>query len=121
MILDSNILIYSIKPEFEYVREYIANDNFSVSAVTYLEVMGYHNLTYLERTLFKRLIDTYNYFSISDEIIYKAVEIRQIKSVSLADSIIAATAILKNLTLVTHNTKDFDWIENLNLIDIIES
>lgn len=119
MILDSNIIIYSIKPEFEYVRNYIANDNFCISAITYLEVIGYHKLTNVERLLFKSLFETYNYISISDEIINKAIKIRQTKSISLADSIIAATALIKNMTLITHNTKDFDWIENLKIIDII--
>jgi predicted nucleic acid-binding protein len=33
------------------------------------------------------------------------------------DLIIAATAILKDLPLVTSNTRHFDWIAGLQLID----
>lgn len=34
---------------------------------------------------------------------------------TLGDSIIAATALVKNLELITANTKDFDWIPELDL------
>ncbi len=36
---------------------------------------------------------------------------------SLGDSLIAATAILNNLALVTNNTKDFQWIDSLTIIN----
>ena len=35
----------------------------------------------------------------------------------LGDAIIAATAMVHNLTLVTHNTEDFRWIAGLELLD----
>jgi len=40
---------------------------------------------------------------------------------SLGDSLIAATALQYNLILVTHNTDDFDWIEELTLLDPLVS
>lgn len=43
--------------------------------------------------------------------------LRQNKKISLADSIVAATALENKLTLVTHNTKDFDWIVGIRLLD----
>lgn len=39
---------------------------------------------------------------------------------SLADFIIAATALTSHLTLVTRNTNDFDWIKELTLINPFE-
>lgn len=36
---------------------------------------------------------------------------------SLGDAVIAATAVQRGLTLVTRNTKDFDWIEGLELVN----
>jgi predicted nucleic acid-binding protein len=35
----------------------------------------------------------------------------------LADAMIAATALVHQLPLVTHNTRDFQWIAELELID----
>ena len=36
---------------------------------------------------------------------------------SLGDALIAATALDHELTFATRNTKDFDWIPNLSLIN----
>ena len=46
-----------------------------------------------------------------------AVALRQQRRMSLGDSLIAATALVHGLTLVTHNTNDFRWVTNLLLHD----
>ena len=45
MLLDSNAIIYSIKPEFVHLRTLIAEKSPAVSAISYVEVLGYHQLT----------------------------------------------------------------------------
>jgi len=40
---------------------------------------------------------------------------------SLGDALIGATALIHKYTLVTANTKDFDWIENFNVINPVIS
>ena len=45
MLLDSNAIIYSIKPEFVHLRALIAEKSPAVSAISYVEVLGYHQLT----------------------------------------------------------------------------
>jgi len=44
MLIDSNIIIYSIKPEHALLRQFIANQNPFVSAISYFEVLGYSNI-----------------------------------------------------------------------------
>jgi predicted nucleic acid-binding protein len=39
---------------------------------------------------------------------------------SVADALIAATALYHNLALATHNVKDFESIKSLSLIDPLE-
>jgi len=39
---------------------------------------------------------------------------------SLSDAIIAATALEHDLTLVTRNLKDFEWIEGLKLLNPVD-
>ena len=47
----------------------------------------------------------------------KAVELRQIRKLSLGDALIAGTALAHGLTLVTRNSADFNWIKGLALLD----
>lgn len=39
------------------------------------------------------------------------------RKMSSGDDIIAATTLINDFTLHTHNVKDFDWIPNLKIID----
>jgi predicted nucleic acid-binding protein len=50
-------------------------------------------------------------------VLKQAVALRQQRKMSLGDSIISATALLNDLTLITANTADFRWIENIKLLD----
>ncbi len=52
MLLDSNIIIYASQPQFDELRNFIAQSVPFVSAVSYVEVLGYHRLTEDERVYF---------------------------------------------------------------------
>lgn len=120
MILDSNIIIYSTKPEYDFLRGFIAENSPSVSAVSYVEVLGYHKLADEEKELLEEFFDSTRILPISKDIIIKAVELRQSKKMTLGDALIAATALVNNLTLVTNNTADFAWIDELKLFSPLE-
>jgi hypothetical protein len=44
MLVDSNILIYAAQPAHAHLRRFIADHAPAVSAVSYVEVLGYHQL-----------------------------------------------------------------------------
>ena len=52
-----------------------------------------------------------------EDIIEEAVRLRQRRNMSLGDALIAATALVENLTLVTRNVDDFKHIPGLKLIN----
>ncbi len=54
---------------------------------------------------------------IDDQVISKTINIRQNNKIALGDAIIAATAIVYNLTIVTRNISDFKNIENLMVVN----
>ncbi|EDN69590.1 nucleic acid-binding protein, containing PIN domain [Beggiatoa sp. PS] len=121
MLLDSNTVIYSAQHEYTNLRHFLAQHRFSVSAITYLEVLGYPELIPEEQDKFEKLFSTMQVLPISDEVIKKAVQLRRQRKLKgerrIADFIIAATALVHGLTLVTHNVKDFEWIEELSILD----
>jgi predicted nucleic acid-binding protein len=48
----------------------------------------------------------------------QAVTLKQIRKMSLEDAIIAGTAFVYNLTIVTRNIDDFNFLSKLNLIRV---
>ena len=53
MLVDSNIIIYAAKPEYSFLRTFIEENAPSVSAISYVEVVGYYKLTAEDREHFE--------------------------------------------------------------------
>ena len=117
MLIDSNIIIYAAQPEHEALRQLIAEKAPAVSAVSYVEVLGYHSLTPQDKRFFQDFFDAATILSISQDVLEQAVKLRQIRKMTLGDSLIAGTALFHGLTLITKNTSDFDWIASLSLLN----
>lgn len=120
MLIDSNIFIYAIKPEFQSIRNWIFNNDISVSDITLIEVLGYHRLMQEDKTDFIKLFNCAQKIPLSSQIVKLAIYLRQQRKISLGDSFIAATAIQNNKTLVTRNIKDFEWIDDLKRFNPVE-
>jgi predicted nucleic acid-binding protein len=120
MLLDSNIVIYSHKAEYKELRDFIRKDNVFISAITCLETLGYHQISNQEKEYLQRFFAVVTILPISDAVIQNAIMLRQQRNISVGDALIASTALLNNLTLVTRNTKDFAWIYNLKLLNPID-
>lgn len=121
MRLDSNIIIHAAKPEHPDLRQFIVKHAPAVSVVSYVEVLGYHRLTDADRQHFEEFFAAATMLPISDAVLAQAVQLRQNRKMTLGDSLIAATALVHNRTLVTGNTKDFAWIPGLALHNPFQS
>jgi predicted nucleic acid-binding protein len=62
-------------------------------------------------------IDDANVLNLSNDVVKASIEIRKKHKNKLPDAIIAATAIVYDLVLITRNTKDFSNIDGLKVID----
>ena len=89
-----------------------------MSIVTQIEVLGYHQLKQVEKTFLENFFNKISIIPLDDMIARKAVELRQRKPISLADAIIAATALVYDLTLFTENVKDYTGIKGLKVLSI---
>ena len=121
MLLDSNIIIYSAKREYAELRLFMAKNVYSVSAVSRIEVLGYHLLADNQRQYLIEFFQAADILRISDAVVTEAVKLRQTKRMGLGDAIVAGTDLEHRLTLVTRNIGDFSWIQNLDLINPFES
>ncbi len=86
MLIDSNIIIYAAQPEHPELRRLIAEHAPMVSAVSYIEVLGYHQLTQQERAYFEEFFDAAQVLELSQDIVERAVQLRQLRRMSLGDS-----------------------------------
>lgn len=121
ILIDSNILIYSAEAKYRYLRDILKQENVFVSIITKLEVLGYHRITPEQITYFKAIFRVVEILQIDDALIGQAISYRQKKSMSVADSIIAATAKNHNCELYTNNIADFKNIKDFEIVNPIIS
>ena len=92
-----------------------------MSAISYVEVLGYHRLTEQERQHFATFFAVAPVLALSQAVLEQAVKLRQLKKMTLGDALVAGTALTHNLTLVTRNAKDFNWISDLSVLNPFEA
>ena len=115
ILLDSNIIIYSSKPEHSFLLDFLKKENIAVSIITKIEVLGYHSLLNSERIIFEKLFNTVEIIELNDRIANTAIEFRKKYKLTLGDAIIAASAVENNYKLITRNVKDFEKIKHLKV------
>lgn len=87
-----------------------------MSLITKAEVLGYHKITPADETDFMTFFASVSVLPITEAIIAEAIRLRQQRKRSIGDSIIAATALLYNLPVLTNNVTDFADIDGLQVI-----
>jgi predicted nucleic acid-binding protein len=117
ILADSNLIIYAASGKYPDLVEWFAENKPVVSAITLVEVLSYHKLKADEKTTLDNLFAELSVIYPSIEVFQKAIELRQQRNASVGDALIAATAMVHDLTLATHNTSDFDWVDGLEFSD----
>lgn len=113
-LIDSNILIYAGNPQFNSILlPFVSNSQNSVSVISQIETLGFHLITPPQIIFFESLFKVLNVIPLDNMIIQEAIKIRQLKKISLGDAIIASTALVRNLEIITRNTSDFTGIPGL--------
>ncbi|TAD99129.1 MAG: PIN domain-containing protein [Bacteroidetes bacterium] len=120
-LLDSNIVIdylYDQIPSYRIEEmENIFQNSFQMSIVSEIEILGWKKIL-TDRKIsieeVEEILGTAKIFEVNQKIKQKAIELKQIYQTPTVDAIIAATAIIYELTLVSKNMKDFIRIEELS-------
>lgn len=118
-LLDSNILIYSAKPEHQDLKDLINSGDAAISAMTKIEVLGFHKITEEQKAYFKAVFASLREFDIDKDVVNKAIEVRQGRNIKVGDAIIGATALVHSLELVTRNVNDFKHLPTLTITNPI--
>ena len=116
-ILDSNVIIdYFGNKLPEKSINIIESHDLYVSSISEIEVLGF-KLDGKVESDFLDFFRVVNKIDLDNKVIQEAIQIRKLKKIKLGDAIIAATALVHNLKLITRNFSDFKAIKNLELIN----
>jgi predicted nucleic acid-binding protein len=84
-----------------------------------MEVLGFNGDS-KEMELANEFITDSIVIGLEEAIILRTITLRKQQKIKLPDAIIAATALVHHLTLVTRNLEDFKSIPGLTMVDPVE-
>ena len=112
--LDSNILIYYLSWHAN-VDEFFGAWEINISIISEIEVLWYHKHTKETINNTQTLLSTMQILWVTEAIKSKAIFLRQVYNIKLADSIIWATARKLNVPLITSD-KIFERVDEIEMI-----
>ena len=117
MLLDSNILIYAANQSAPEIDALATAADSAVASVTQIEVYGFTGLKPEEEAALDILFRRLTVHPLDTSVIERAIALRQESKMGLADAIIAATALVHGLNLVTRNDGDFKHVAGLRVVN----
>ncbi|HUM53370.1 MAG TPA: type II toxin-antitoxin system VapC family toxin [Chitinophagales bacterium] len=120
-LLDTNVVINyldgSLPVSGMQLLNTIVDDAPMISIITKMETLGYNFTSIDEQTTLETFINGSTILDLNNDIVNKTIDIKKGKKIKLPDAIIAATAIVYDLVLVSRNISDFKNISGINVID----
>ncbi|WP_061286396.1 type II toxin-antitoxin system VapC family toxin [Leptospira interrogans] len=89
----------------------------AISVISKIELLGWFQIPKDQIESLENFVALSHVFPLEEAVIQETILLRQTFKIKTPDAIIAATAIVHGLTLISRNTQDFKDIPNLNLID----
>ena len=119
---DTNTAIYYLQKQFPPTAETFIDNTLSnhipvLSAITEIELLCWKHSTLEEEKMLAHFIDDCLIIELEQSIKHKTAEIRKQHRIKLPDAIIAASAIVYNLILISRNVTDFRDIEALQVVN----
>ena len=99
-----------------WLDNHLASGNIAISVINKIELLGF-NMPPQAQQKMQSLISVVEVLDLTDAVVNETIALRKIKKIKLPDAIIAATAIVHNLTLISRNTVDSKNIAGLTCLD----
>lgn len=123
-LIDTNIIIYFLEKKIpEMHQEKVAaifRNSFNISTITKIEVLGWHKIPNAEKQKLNRFIGNAQVFYVDERVEEMSILLKQTQKMTSPDAIIAATATMNNLILLTRNVKDFKKVAGLKIYNPFE-
>ncbi len=121
-LLDTNAAIYYLKSSLpekggSFLLSVLSQEQVAISFVSEIEMLAYSGISTSEENAARSLILWVKTIWIEEVIVTQTINIRRKTRLKLPDAIIAATALVSNLELITSNIDDFRKVEGLKIIN----
>jgi len=111
--VDTNICIYLLNGDVN-VAELLQNLNLYISIITEMELYAYHSDDPLAIKILNGFVESVSIVNITETVKIRTIETRKKSKLKLPDSIIAASALVLNMPLITADIA-FKKVEDLEL------
>ncbi|HEY5464941.1 MAG TPA: type II toxin-antitoxin system VapC family toxin [Hanamia sp.] len=117
-LMDTNIVIDYLGDKLPLPgSSFIDNLPAVISVITRIEILGWYNATPEQLFKLRPFIQNAIIYSLTEHYIQQTILLRQQHKIKLPDAIIAATAMVEDITLITRNSGDFNNINGLKLLN----
>ncbi|MBM3888981.1 MAG: type II toxin-antitoxin system VapC family toxin [Verrucomicrobia bacterium] len=123
MLCDSNVLIYAAEPGETRFDPWVQHPEACLASVTRIEVLGFPGFAALDaarQARLETLVGSLVELELDRQVAERAIALRRERKMTLADSVIAATALEYGVPLVTQNVEDFKHVQGLRVINPFE-
>jgi len=117
-LVDTNTIIDYLENKLpEKSNNLIDNITIQFSVISRIELLVWRTASEGQLKILNDFIGSSTVFDLNEDIVLKSIEIRKNYRLKLPDAIIAATAAVNNLTLLTRNISDFEKVSIIKCID----
>jgi len=88
-----------------------------ISVITHIEVFGFPEISRTEEKLLNDFVSIALIYPLDIDVAKKSIEIKKKTRIKLPDAVIAATALIHDLVLISRNLADFDKITGLTVLN----
>lgn len=99
-----------------WLDRHIADKEICISVINEIELLGFDALPNDVQDM-QDLVNNTIIFELTRDIVNQTIALKKIKKIKLPDAVIAATALVHNLTLISRNKSDFKNITGLNCLN----
>ena len=110
-LIDTNVIIDLFEGRLPqksaiWVDNLILSGNATMSVINKIELLGFNSIPKTQGNLIN-LIKMCTVLSLTDGIVDETIGLKKIKKIKLPDAIIAASALVHKLEIISRNTNDF--------------
>jgi predicted nucleic acid-binding protein len=119
---DTNTAIYYLQQQFppgaeKFMDDLLQDEQPVISAITEIELLCWKTATEKDLEVLHNFINDALVIELEQPIKLKTADIRKAYKIKLPDAIIAATALVYDLTLISRNIADFSNISSIKIIN----